>query len=795
MRRMASLTISVLLAAASVVVLPAVRVAALSVQNTMIIGTAIGGGAADGDNIGPVISSDGRYVAFTSYAHNLTFDQLPSDSLPQIFLYDRQTHVIELISKTPNGETANQGALPISVSNNGRFVLLSSTSTNLPGYSQPDPSFNGRLLYLLDRQSGSMTRIGDQAFLNVDTGAKAMSADGNLVAYEAVVGYDWNNANPQITNGRYIYNRTTGISTQLPDDCGGVLSANGRYTVCKTSDKVELYTIDTAQRREILPSFASKEPIICLNEDATRALFTTNNATNTGFDVYFANLDTGQVTAVDTNLGYSGLAYLSISADNRLVTYESRSAASNRTSKEGWIADVTTGEKLRVVQSYAFVPLTITANGSEVIYSAAPTSEDAFRQQVYVAQLGNNDTAAPTVVGTADRAANAAGWYNSEVTINWSVTDPDPSSGPPTVPPSTVAGIEAANHVYISDQSCDPAGNCATGSLTLSIDKTAPSITPRLTHAPNAAGWNNSAVTVNYDCSDALSGVQSCTAAQVESGDGIFVLEGIATDNAANMSMVDATVKIDQTVPTVGAPVWSANPLQQGSSTTVTIPATDALSGVASVQYAIEGGTPQSMTFDPASNSWKATLGGTLASNTYNISFTATDKAGNTSVPVTDILAVYNSSNGYVTGHARTLPTGTDVLPITRDTSNNPTKLVVGFTNAVAPTSGSFDLKYVVKNNQNEFGLSSTGINWVVVPDSAHASILGHADMTTYKNGTQTVIQNMSVRFDITLGANGAPGHITVKIFNPGVDPSIGMPVYTISDEVLSNGSNLMIHP
>jgi hypothetical protein len=67
--------------------------------------------------------------------------------------------------------------------------------------------------------------------------------------------------------------------------------------------------------------------------------------------------------------------------------------------------------------------------------------------------------------------------------------------------------------------------------------------------------------------------------------------------------------------------------------------------------------------------------------------------------------------------------------------------------------------------------------------------------MTTYVNGAQTITQNVAVRFDITLGTNGNPNQITLKIFNPGLNPNTDTPSYVISDLVIPNGSNLMIHP
>jgi hypothetical protein len=330
------------------------------------------------------------------------------------------------------------------------------------------------------------------------------------------------------------------------------------------------------------------------------------------------------------------------------------------------------------------------------------------------------DTTAPIVTGAADRQPDSGNWYNHDVTINWTATDPDSTA---TTPASTTASTEGANVTYTSDPSCDPSNNCATGNVQLSIDKTPPSVT---------------------------------------------------------------------------SVSWSANPLLQGQNTILTAAATDALSGVGSVQYSINGSSPQSMTYDSPSNTWTAFLGSNLAVNTYDIDVTAVDNAGNVSPAYKDVLAVYNAANGYVTGHEWIQPSATDTLPITTDASNNPAKLVVGFSNvrATSPASGTFSMHYVIKNNYNEFDLSSTSVQWVVVPNGGtQASILGTGDLTTYVNGINTVTQGVSVRFDITLGSNGSPDHVTIKIFNPGVNPNSGTPSYVINDDTIPNRSHTLILP
>jgi hypothetical protein len=114
------------------------------------------------------------------------------------------------------------------------------------------------------------------------------------------------------------------------------------------------------------------------------------------------------------------------------------------------------------------------------------------------------DTVPPVVMGNPDRQPNANGWYNTNVNIDWVAADPDPySSGVPTDPANTIASAEGVNITYTSGQSCDPAGNCATGSLQLSIDKTLPS--GDFTGNPVAVRALNQ--TIQGTASDALSGV------------------------------------------------------------------------------------------------------------------------------------------------------------------------------------------------------------------------------------------------------------------------------------------------
>jgi GDSL-like Lipase/Acylhydrolase family/Cellulose binding domain len=150
--------------------------------------------------------------------------------------------------------------------------------------------------------------------------------------------------------------------------------------------------------------------------------------------------------------------------------------------------------------------------------------------------LTATDTVAPNVAGSPDRAPNPGGWYNAPVTLRWSTVDPTPSSGAPTQPAPVVVSTEGANQTIRSGPSCDPAGNCGTGTATISLDTTPPTITI----TGNAGTYTpTDQITINCQVTDALSGVatQSCPGVNMLAanvGPGLRSYTATATDKAGN---------------------------------------------------------------------------------------------------------------------------------------------------------------------------------------------------------------------------------------------------------------------
>ena len=78
----------------------------------------------------PVISADGRYVAFSGDGHESGAGDTERDD-EDVFLHDRQTGQTTLVSVTSAGVQGNTDSWRPSISADGRFIAFNSESTNL----------------------------------------------------------------------------------------------------------------------------------------------------------------------------------------------------------------------------------------------------------------------------------------------------------------------------------------------------------------------------------------------------------------------------------------------------------------------------------------------------------------------------------------------------------------------------------------------------------------------------------------------------------------------------------------
>jgi RHS repeat-associated protein len=157
----------------------------------------------------------------------------------------------------------------------------------------------------------------------------------------------------------------------------------------------------------------------------------------------------------------------------------------------------------------------------------------------------------------------------------------------------------------------------------IGVDNDPPTIQATVSPAPNAAGWNNSNVTVSFTCSDALSGVANCPAPVTVTTEGANqTVSGTAVDAAGNTASTSVAVSLDKTPPALNITSPANGATVSSSSAAVTGTVTDALSGVSAVTC---NGAPAIV----QSGSFNCSI--TLVSGANTITAKAFDVAGNTS--------------------------------------------------------------------------------------------------------------------------------------------------------------------
>lgn len=253
------------------------------------------------------------------------------------------------------------------------------------------------------------------------------------------------------------------------------------------------------------------------------------------------------------------------------------------------------------------------------------------------------------------------GWYKSNVTLTWTVSEPES--------PSSLAKTGCVDQSITSDQAattytCDASsagGSAAQVSVTIKRDATAPTISGSPSPAANGAGWNNSNVTVSFTCADAISGVASCGPDQTLSSEGAGQsATGAAVDNAGNSASATVSgIDIDKTAPTVslvGGPADGGSYYFGSVPAAPTCSASDALSGLAG----------------------SCTVSGySAAVGTHTVTATATDKAGNQSNATAGYTVLAWTLHGFYQPVDMRTPAMPDVLNTVKGGSTVPLKFEV----------------------------------------------------------------------------------------------------------------------
>lgn len=250
------------------------------------------------------------------------------------------------------------------------------------------------------------------------------------------------------------------------------------------------------------------------------------------------------------------------------------------------------------------------------------------------------DPTPPTASLTLSGTLGAAGWYTSLPHASASGTDAVSGLSITQVSVDGGAWQASANLAEgthtVSARSFDNAGNSTTtAAQTVKVDTTFPTVSASVTSGMQSSGWYVTAATLTVNASDATSGIAlvenrvdgeawSSGSSATLSVDGIHTVDFRATDRAGLQSTTSTSVKVDRTAPAVTlAPTGTLGSNSWYTSTAaIAISALDPFSGVAVIEYSLDGG------------SWMPASSLALNDGDHTVQARATDRAGNVS-PVT----------------------------------------------------------------------------------------------------------------------------------------------------------------
>ncbi len=187
------------------------------------------------------MSADGSLLVFQSDADNLVSGQGDANQATDVFVRNLKTGSTQLVSVTPTGQTGNGRSFDPVISPDGRYVAFLSTATNLSSVAAnplpagaPDGS---GLLYVRDLKTGTTTLVDATAAgagsNGLATGTFAFSPNSASLAFldtSTNLTSGTSAATPSNNANVYLYTLSAGTTQAVSVTPGGALSQGSSIT-------------------------------------------------------------------------------------------------------------------------------------------------------------------------------------------------------------------------------------------------------------------------------------------------------------------------------------------------------------------------------------------------------------------------------------------------------------------------------------------------------------------------------------------------------------------------------------
>lgn len=415
------------------------------------------GGVTFGDNVFPVVSDDGRFVAFRSGSSTLVANDI--NGTFDVFVRDRQLNMTELVSvDSDENQSFGDGVLGLprrhlAITPDGRYVAFASISRNLV----PDDADNNYDVFVRDRQLGTTEIVcidSDGNHTITFCREPSISDSGRYVAFSTFAAWDTSDDNG--TSDIYLRDRlanstsrisTHTVATGQPDGASfnPSLSADGRYVAFEsaspnivtndTNGKVDIFLRDRffgftrlvstptgggqANGDSTLPTVSNDGRYVAFLSEATNLV---SGDTNGVADMFVKDLLSQRTFRVSTKQGgQQNLAPVEVepgaamSNDGRYVAFET----------EGALATTDTNARADAYIKYALEPGPLSGGGL-VSPGSSATVQLTSAGWLDPANLGARVIPADGITIDAVNYTGFSGSYTMEIEI--------------TVAPGAVAG-------------------------------------------------------------------------------------------------------------------------------------------------------------------------------------------------------------------------------------------------------------------------------------------------------------------------------------------------------------------